>query len=113
MITCPREIKSQENDHPSNTHGRVHSRTENKVIFAPPAMQTFANKPAERETDHGPASIVHSRCGGQVIQTTDKQRNVNLFPNRVGVPTTEVMNRDGEDGTDDKEIQQGRITDLV
>lgn len=38
---------------------------------------------------------------------------MNLLPDRVRVPATEIVNRDGQDRSNDEEVQEGRVADLI
>lgn len=113
MLTCASEVDRQENQNSRDADRRIESRAEHKSVFTPPRESLLANQPSKGQPYHSPAAVIHSRGGRKIVQSTQEQGNVNLLPERVGVSATEIVNRDGQDCSNDEEVQEGRVADLT
>lgn len=113
VLACTGEEYREEDEYPSDTHRRVQSRAENKIVFAPPSVEMLANDQGKKQTEDCPTAIVHASRRRQEIQAAHEERNVNSLPQRVGVSAAQDVNGDRENGANEEKIEKSGIPDLT
>lgn len=60
----------------------------------PPCPSAVSNPEPEDQTDNSPAAIVRPGCWGEEVQATQKQGDVDMAPDGVGIAASEEVYRD-------------------
>lgn len=104
-----RHLKKEEDDYHAERDACVETSGEDVVVAHPPPEVVAAHTPLEYEADNCPRREVDAIGRRHGANACEEHRDVYISPVRERVTASEVVEGDGEEGTDGKEPEQWAV----
>ena len=103
LNTTFRQHEDEEDNDTADDNTRVEGSSEDVVVTHPPPEVEAAHEPLEEGANHEPRGEVDS--GGRWHDTGrgEEKRHVDVAPDTAGIPSSQEVEGNGRDGSDDKE----------
>lgn len=111
--TAFRQLHGKENDDEAEYDARIESHRGKIIVSHPPSEVEASHEPLEDETRQGPRRKVYAVDRWDEVGPDQRNRDIDVAPNRARTATGEVVEGDGQDRTNQEEPDEWIIAGEV